>query len=112
LLEDYYLCVSLFEHWFIWQFIWKRKIEESTTIEEKNAQSSGKRHPNHPKSKKKLNKMAPNQAFIVACARTAAGRNRGRISHVHPADLGAVVVNSLLDRVPNQFDPGNRITDY
>lgn len=50
--------------------------------------------------------MAPNQAFIVACARTAAGRNRGRISHVHPADLGAVVVNSLLERVPTQFDPG------
>mmetsp|Transcript_176 Transcript_176/g.215 ORF Transcript_176/g.215 Transcript_176/m.215 type:complete len:404 (+) Transcript_176:38-1249(+) len=46
------------------------------------------------------------RAYIVACARTAAGRNRGRISHVHPGDLGAAVVNSLVfDRIPEQFDP-------
>jgi len=46
------------------------------------------------------------RAFIVACARTAAGKNKGRISHVHPAELGAAVVNSLiLDRVPGRFDP-------
>eukprot|EP00300_Choanocystis_sp_HF-7_P000159 c10138_g1_i1.p1 GENE.c10138_g1_i1~~c10138_g1_i1.p1 ORF type:complete len:404 (+),score=21.24 c10138_g1_i1:38-1249(+) len=40
----------------------------------------------------------PHSAYIVDCVRTAGGRQRGRISHVQPADLGAVVVNALLER--------------
>ena len=48
--------------------------------------------------------IAP-RAYIVAAARTAAGKNRGRIAHVHPAELGAAVVNSLVtERVPGGFD--------
>ena len=47
----------------------------------------------------------PHRAFIVAVARSAAGKNNGRISHVHPAALGAKVVDSLLlERLPS-FDP-------
>ena len=38
------------------------------------------------------------QAYIVAAARTAAGRRGGRLSGWHPADLGAEVLNALLDR--------------
>ncbi|WP_077032915.1 acetyl-CoA C-acetyltransferase [Pelomonas sp. KK5] len=38
------------------------------------------------------------EAFIVAAARTAGGRRKGRLSGWHPADLGAQVLNALLDR--------------
>ena len=43
------------------------------------------------------------EAYIVAAVRTAAGRRNGRLSQVHPIDLGAAVVDELLDRsrVPN-----------
>jgi acetyl-CoA C-acetyltransferase len=39
----------------------------------------------------------------VAAVRTATGRRNGRLSRVHPIDLGAAVVDELLDRtgVPN-----------
>ncbi len=37
-------------------------------------------------------------AYIVAAVRTAAGRRNGRLSRVHPVDLGAAVVDELLDR--------------
>ncbi len=38
------------------------------------------------------------EAFIVAAVRTAAGRRNGRLSGWHPADLGAEVLNALVDR--------------
>ena len=36
------------------------------------------------------------RAYIVSAARTAAGKNRGRIAHWHPAALGAQVVDALV----------------
>jgi acetyl-CoA C-acetyltransferase len=36
-------------------------------------------------------------AYIVAARRTACGRRKGSLSEVHPADLGAVVLNALVD---------------
>lgn len=39
------------------------------------------------------------EAYIVAAARTAGGRKGGRLSGWHPADLGAQVLNGLVDRV-------------
>jgi acetyl-CoA C-acetyltransferase len=38
------------------------------------------------------------EAYIVAAARTAGGRKGGRLKGWHPVDLGAEVINSLLDR--------------
>jgi acetyl-CoA C-acetyltransferase len=38
------------------------------------------------------------EAFIVSAARTAGGRRGGRLAGVHPVDLGATVVDALLDR--------------
>ncbi len=38
------------------------------------------------------------EAFLVAAVRTAAGRRNGRLSRIHPIDLGAAVVDELLDR--------------
>jgi acetyl-CoA C-acetyltransferase len=38
------------------------------------------------------------EAYIVAAARTAGGRKGGRLKAWHPADLGGVVINALLDR--------------
>ncbi|HVL02462.1 MAG TPA: acetyl-CoA C-acetyltransferase [Dongiaceae bacterium] len=46
-------------------------------------------------------------AYIVDAVRTAGGRRNGRLSQVHPADLGAVVIDALLDRTgidPNIVD--------
>ena len=37
-------------------------------------------------------------AFIVAAARTAGGRRKGGFADVHPADLGAAVLNALVER--------------
>lgn len=37
-------------------------------------------------------------AYIVAAARTAGGRRKGALAGLHPADLGAVILNGLLDR--------------
>ena len=47
----------------------------------------------------------PKSAFIVQVARTAAGKRGGRLSHMHPASLGAVSINALLERVGGGFDP-------
>jgi acetyl-CoA C-acetyltransferase len=44
------------------------------------------------------------EAFIVAAARTAGGRRKGRLSTVHPADLAAKVLNALVERT--RIDPG------
>eukprot|EP00004_Rigifila_ramosa_P023142 TRINITY_DN644_c0_g1_i1.p1 TRINITY_DN644_c0_g1~~TRINITY_DN644_c0_g1_i1.p1 ORF type:complete len:402 (+),score=97.79 TRINITY_DN644_c0_g1_i1:96-1301(+) len=44
----------------------------------------------------------PYNAYIVDCVRTAGGRKGGRISHIHAIDLGAEVLNALVDR--NRLD--------
>ena len=38
------------------------------------------------------------EAYIVAATRTAGGRKGGRLRGWHPADLGASVLNELVDR--------------
>jgi acetyl-CoA C-acetyltransferase len=38
------------------------------------------------------------EAYIVEAVRTAGGRRKGALSGVHPADLGATVLNALVDR--------------
>jgi acetyl-CoA C-acetyltransferase len=38
------------------------------------------------------------EAFIVAAARTAGGKRGGALKDWHPADLGAAVLNALVDR--------------
>ncbi|MAM39017.1 MAG: acetyl-CoA C-acyltransferase [Erythrobacter sp.] len=43
------------------------------------------------------------EAYIVAAARTAGGKRKGALSAVHPADLGAVVIDALVDRA--RVDP-------
>lgn len=47
----------------------------------------------------------PHGAFIVRVARTAAGKRNGRLSHYHPAALGAVSIDALLRKVGSAFDP-------
>lgn len=37
-------------------------------------------------------------AYIVGAVRTATGRKKGRLSRIHPVDLGAIVVDELVDR--------------
>jgi acetyl-CoA C-acetyltransferase len=43
------------------------------------------------------------EAYIVAATRTAGGRKGGKLKDWHPADLGAVVLNDLVDRT--KIDP-------
>jgi acetyl-CoA C-acetyltransferase len=38
------------------------------------------------------------EAYIVAAARTAGGRRKGRVSGWHPADLAAVILDALIAR--------------
>ena len=38
------------------------------------------------------------EAYIVAAARTAGGRKGGRLAGWHPADLAALVLDSLVER--------------
>ncbi|MDP1641678.1 MAG: beta-ketoacyl synthase N-terminal-like domain-containing protein, partial [Phenylobacterium sp.] len=38
------------------------------------------------------------EAYIVAATRTAGGRKGGKLKDWHPVDLGAVVLNELVDR--------------
>jgi len=40
----------------------------------------------------------PLNAYIVCAVRTPAGKNRGSLSKWHPADLGAAVLNALVER--------------
>jgi len=42
-------------------------------------------------------------AYIVAAVRTAGGKKGGRLSQTHPGDLGAAVIDALLERT--QIDP-------
>jgi len=44
------------------------------------------------------------EAYIVGAVRTAVGRRGGALSAVHPADLGAHVLTSLMERTG--VDPG------
>jgi acetyl-CoA C-acetyltransferase len=44
------------------------------------------------------------EAYIVAAVRTACGRRNGRLSEIHPIDLGAAVVDELLDRTAVPVD--------
>ncbi len=37
-------------------------------------------------------------AYIVGAVRTATGKRKGRLSHIHPVDMGAIVVDELVDR--------------
>jgi acetyl-CoA C-acetyltransferase len=37
-------------------------------------------------------------AYIVGAVRTATGKKKGRLSAIHPVDLGAIVVDELVDR--------------
>lgn len=39
------------------------------------------------------------EAYIVGALRTATGKNRGRLSHIHPVDLGGMLVDGLIDQV-------------
>ncbi len=48
------------------------------------------------------------EAYIVAATRTAGGRRKGVLAGVHPADLGAVVLDELLRR---GGVPGDAIED-
>jgi acetyl-CoA C-acetyltransferase len=43
------------------------------------------------------------EAYIVAATRTAGGRKGGKLKDWHPADLGASVLNNLIDRT--KIDP-------
>ncbi len=38
------------------------------------------------------------EAYIVAAARTAGGRRNGRVAGWHPADLGGVILDALVER--------------
>ena len=38
------------------------------------------------------------EAYIVDAVRTAGGRRNGRLSRKHPADLGGIVIDALLER--------------
>jgi acetyl-CoA C-acetyltransferase len=39
------------------------------------------------------------EAYIVAAARTAGGRRNGRLKDWHPADLGGLVIDGVLDKL-------------
>ncbi|MDJ0394141.1 acetyl-CoA C-acetyltransferase [Rhodococcus sp. G-MC3] len=44
------------------------------------------------------------EAYVVDALRTPVGKRGGALSEIHPADLGASILRSLLDRSP--IDPG------
>lgn len=48
------------------------------------------------------------EAYIVAATRTAGGRRKGALTGVHPADLGAIVLDELIRR---SGAPGEAIDD-
>jgi len=45
-----------------------------------------------------------NEAYLVGAVRTATGRKNGRLSRVHPVDLGAMVVDGLLEQTGAPVD--------
>lgn len=44
------------------------------------------------------NSQLQDTAYIVDCCRTAGGKKNGALSEIHPADLGAIVVDELVKR--------------
>ena len=38
------------------------------------------------------------EAYICGAVRCAGGRKNGRLSKIHPIDLGAIVVDALVER--------------
>ena len=46
----------------------------------------------------------PRQAYIVDAVRTPTGRKKGGLAAIHAADLGAHVINALMQRTG--IDPG------
>ena len=44
------------------------------------------------------------EAYIVDAVRTPVGKRGGSLSQLHPADLGAITLNALVDRTG--IDPG------
>jgi acetyl-CoA C-acetyltransferase len=50
----------------------------------------------------------PEVAYIVAAARTPVGRRNGGLSKMHPADLGAIVVDAVVERAGI---PGDKVDD-
>ena len=47
------------------------------------------------------------EAFICAAVRSAGGKKNGRLSKIHPIDLGAMVVDALVDKAgiaPTEVD--------
>lgn len=48
------------------------------------------------------------EAYLVGAARTATGRKKGRLSRIHPIDLGAMVVDGLLEQTGA---PADRVDD-
>ena len=47
-------------------------------------------------------------AYIVGAVRTATGRKKGRLSDVHPVDMGAILIDELVDRTGI---PSNAVDD-
>jgi acetyl-CoA acetyltransferase len=45
-----------------------------------------------------MSEFKTRKAYIVDCCRTATGKRNGALSQWHSADLGAKVVDELLDR--------------
>ena len=43
-------------------------------------------------------------AYIVGAVRTATGKKKGRLSAIHPVDMGAIVVDELVDRTGIPLD--------
>lgn len=43
-------------------------------------------------------------AYIVGAVRTATGRKKGRLSRMHPVDMGAAVIDELVDRTGIPID--------
>jgi acetyl-CoA C-acetyltransferase/acetyl-CoA acyltransferase len=37
-------------------------------------------------------------AYIVGAVRTATGRKKGRLSEIHPVDMGAIIIDELVDQ--------------
>src|SRR5690606_702485 len=58
-------------------------------------------------SARKVGRDSMAEAYIVSAVRTAGGRKGGRLSHWHPADLAAEVIDALIARsgaAPDSID--------
>lgn len=43
-------------------------------------------------------------AYIVGAVRSATGKKKGRLAHIHPVDLGGMIVDALLDQTGAPVD--------